>query len=830
MPMQPDLTDDQTLFRDTAVSFIEAELPVSGTRELHDDPLGYDRSWLRKSAELGWFAMLVPEAEGGGSVSGAGLLDAVIIAEQLGRFVQPGPFIPLNVAAAAIAAEGSAAQRAALLPAIAAGEQVVTWAFADYRGNWDAGAGLQARRDGDDLVISGRRGCVQDAISADVLLVAASLDGAPVQLLVSANAPGVTIRPLHGLDLSRRFADVEFDDVRVGRDGVLGTGGAGPLDAQLLNAIVLTCADTIGAIDALFTMTVAYARQRIAFGRPIGSFQAIKHILADQALYLETCKAAAVAAATAVQAATPDAAEIASIAAAYIGDVACDIAQECLQVFGGTGYAWEHDLHLFLRRVRSNSLLFGEPSWHRERVCALHDGRERADAPERASAGERAVSGSNPAIASRPASGSAPADPADLAAYRQRARDWLAAHLTPREPGAQQRPAHEVPPEELARDLARDRSRQRAMHQAGYVGITLPPEYGGQGLSKGHQQVWNEESARYALPAPGGVAGGVTLSVILPTVLAHASEQQKREWIPRMLSSDEIWVQLLSEPAAGSDLAGIHTKAVRDGDNWVLTGGKIWSSGAMSADYGICLARTDWDAPKHRGLTWFKVPMHDDRVTVRPVREINGGAEFCEEFLDGVSVDDSMVIGDVNGGWPIAATMLAFERRNVSGQRESTGAASSQRRLAPDLVELSAARGAAGDPTVRQLIARAHINDYVQEQLAARVMAAIMAGTADQAGASLIKLGLGVIAPLRAAAALEIAGRRGVAWADGEPGEAAALNFLNGRIMSIAGGSNQIQRNIIGERILGLPREPSADSDKPFREVLRDATRWGTKA
>ncbi len=135
---------------------------------------------------------------------------------------------------------------------------------------------------------------------------------------------------------------------------------------------MLTCADTIGAIDALFTMTVAYARQRIAFGRPIGSFQAIKHILADQALYLEACKAAAVAAATAVQAAAPDAAEVASMAAAYIGDVTCDIAQECLQVHGGIGYAWEHDLHLFLRRVRSNSLLFGEPSWHRERVCAFH--------------------------------------------------------------------------------------------------------------------------------------------------------------------------------------------------------------------------------------------------------------------------------------------------------------------------------------------------------------------------------------------------------------------------------------------------------------------------
>jgi alkylation response protein AidB-like acyl-CoA dehydrogenase len=410
----------------------------------------------------------------------------------------------------------------------------------------------------------------------------------------------------------------------------------------------------------------------------------------------------------------------------------------------------------------------------------------------------------------------------DLAAYAERARGWLAANLAPREPGAGQRAAHEIMPA----DLARGRIRQREMHEAGYAGITLPPEYGGQGLSKGHQRVWDEESSGYALPAPGGVASHVTLGVILPTLLAHASERQKREWIPRMLSGEEIWVQLLSEPAAGSDLAGVQTRAVREDGNWVLTGSKIWSSGATRADYGICLARTDWDAPKHRGLTWFKVPLHDDRVTVQPVREINGGAEFCEEFLDGVAVDDSMVIGEVNGGWPIAGTMLAFERRNVSGP---SGNESGPRRLAPDLVELAAARGMTANPAVRQLIARAHINDYVQEQLTARVTAGMLAGTANPAAASLIKLGLGVITPLRAAAAMEIAGRRGIAWADGEPGDAAAVNFLNGRIMAIAGGSNQIQRNIIGERILGLPREPSADADKPFRDVLRDATRWGAK-
>jgi alkylation response protein AidB-like acyl-CoA dehydrogenase len=412
----------------------------------------------------------------------------------------------------------------------------------------------------------------------------------------------------------------------------------------------------------------------------------------------------------------------------------------------------------------------------------------------------------------------------DLAAYRAEIESWLQANLPLRAPGAGLRSQEESSPG----DIAADRARQKRAYEAGYLGITLPAEYGGQGLTSAHQREWNAAAAPYAVPAPGGVASGVTLGIIIPTLLAHASEEQKRAWIPRMLSGEEIWAQLLSEPGAGSDLAGIQTRAVRDGDSWVLTGSKIWSSGAMRADYGICLARTNWDVPKHRGLTWFKVPLHDERVTVRPVREINGSAEFCEEFLDGVVVGDDMVIGEVNGGWPIAGTMLTLERGGGSGQQAAMSPPG-PRRLAPDLVELAEQRGVTGDGAVRQLIARAHINDYLQAQLTRRLVEAMMSGAADATAASLIKLGVGINTPLRAAAAMEIAGRRGIAWADGEPGSAASVNFLNGRIMSIAGGSNQIQRNIIAERLLGLPREPSVDSDKPFREVLRDAARFGTR-
>jgi alkylation response protein AidB-like acyl-CoA dehydrogenase len=375
--MQLDLTDEQILFHETTLRFIESELPLAQTRLLHDDPIGYDPKWLRRSAELGWYAMLVPETDGGGSVSGAGLLDAAIVAEELGRHVQPGPFIPMNVVAHAIATFGSDDQRAELLPGIAAGELVATWAFADADGGWDAGAGLALARTGADVVLDGSRGFVQDAQSADVLLVAATLDGEPVHVLVPADAAGVSLRPLSCLDLSRRMAHVDFAGVTVAGTAVL-AGADG--EAMLLDAVALCCAETVGAADALFAMTVAYSKDRIAFGRPIGSFQALKHVMADQAVFLEGCKALATAAVEAAQAGDAAAAEVVSMAAAYIGDVANDLAQECLQIHGGIGYTWEHDLHLLMRRIRTNSALYGEPSWHRERVCAFHGLGEEADA------------------------------------------------------------------------------------------------------------------------------------------------------------------------------------------------------------------------------------------------------------------------------------------------------------------------------------------------------------------------------------------------------------------------------------------------------------------
>jgi len=412
----------------------------------------------------------------------------------------------------------------------------------------------------------------------------------------------------------------------------------------------------------------------------------------------------------------------------------------------------------------------------------------------------------------------------EIAEYRRGARTWLADNLERRTTVGPRARGVDHKTVEL---IATQRPIQRKVHDAGYAGISWPKEYGGQGLTLAHERAFYEEAQHFLMP-DFGVAGGATMGVCARTMLTHASPAFLRRHIPRILRGEELWVQFFSEPGAGSDLAGVTTRATRDGDRWILTGSKIWSSGAYYADYGMCLARTDWEAPKHRGLTWFAVPIAAPGVTVQPIREINGDTEFCQEFFDEVELGDDDVIGDVNGGWTVAQTMLVHER---GGGTTSAVPRPAIRDLAPDLVALAKQSGRDQDPTVRQLIARAHVNDFALTQLATRVMEQLRASKGTNAGiAAYLKLAAGTYVPIRARIALEVGRGTALLWEHGDlDAMTPSINYLNGRIMSIAGGTNEMQRNGIGERVLGLPREPSFDSDRPFNEVLRNARDWTGK-
>src|ERR1700728_4127372 len=343
-----------------------------------------------------------------------------------------------------------------------------------------------------------------------------------------------------------------------------------------------------------------------------------------------------------------------------------------------------------------------------------------------------------------------PDEETGVAAFRQDAARWLAANLPERDPTG--RTATRGMKHRTVEDIAVHRRALRSLYAAGYSGITWPREYGGRGLSAAYQRAFDEEAAGYALPDLG-IAGVVTMIVCVPVMLAHASATFNRRHLQRIAAGDELWVEFFSERTAGSDLAAVKTTAVRDGDNWLLNGSEIWDSGAYYADYRMCLVRTDWDVPKHRGLTWFAVPTDAPGVTVTPLREITGDVEFCEETFEDVVIPDADRIGEVNAGWSVAQTALLYEREVSSGSQTTAAPARGRLPLAPDLVVLARRVGRASDPHVRQLLATAHVEDWAMAQLGLRVGEVMRArGAAGAAHRAYIKLAAGTVQPARARA------------------------------------------------------------------------------
>jgi alkylation response protein AidB-like acyl-CoA dehydrogenase len=362
------LSEDQEFFLDTTRRFLAAEATIPAVRALESEPAGWTADYWRQGAELGWTSMLVPEADGGGSLSEHGLLDLVLVAEEMGRCVAPGPLAPVNLVASAVATAGTAAQKAAVLPGLLDGSSVATWCGAEPV--------VGSVADG-TVTLTGRLTAVEAAAESAHLLVVATTSGGLTHVLVPAGAPGLTVTPRRSLDLVRRFAEVSLDKVALpAADAVVGSvdGAADEVERLLQVACVLQCAETCGVIDRVFAMTVEYLGDRYSFGRPLSSYQALKHRLADDKTHLEACLATAGAAARAVATGSPDAGELVSVAKAWIGPHATELIQDGVQLHGGIGVTWEHDLHLYLRRATVNRTMHGTPEWHADRVATLQLG------------------------------------------------------------------------------------------------------------------------------------------------------------------------------------------------------------------------------------------------------------------------------------------------------------------------------------------------------------------------------------------------------------------------------------------------------------------------
>jgi len=367
-----DLSGDQEFFRETTRRFIETTAPVAARRDV--DPAGsaFERSWWRSAAELGWTSMLVDEAAGGGSLSGRRVGDALIVAEEMGRQVAPGPFLAVNVVADAV--NRSASGRRQVLGGLVDGSLIATWAFAEADGRWEPRAvATEARRNGETIVVNGTKCFVEEAAVADLFLVTAREPGGLVQVLVPRETKGVSVQAADSLDLGRRFGSVHFHEVVLPASAEIdpARSSAAAVERQLEVALVLQCAETVGVLDRCVEFTLEYMHDRRAFGRPIASFQALKHRMADILLWLESAKATTEALSAAIDDGSPEAPRLASVAKSYVGDRSLTIIQECVQFHGGIGVTWEHDLHLYLRRATVNRALYGSPEQHRDRLFDL---------------------------------------------------------------------------------------------------------------------------------------------------------------------------------------------------------------------------------------------------------------------------------------------------------------------------------------------------------------------------------------------------------------------------------------------------------------------------
>ncbi|MGI5128113.1 acyl-CoA dehydrogenase family protein [Pseudonocardia sp. CA-107938] len=709
------MTDEQRALQDGIRASVARLGCRAAVRAAESGPGDWSAHWSAM-AEVGVFGVAVPEALGGG---GGTVVDVAAALEQCAVELVPGPVGTTVLAGLLLGGE--------LLTGVVDGATPVAAAL-------DTGS-LVAVETPDGLRIDGVAPAVLGAGPAPLLLLGATLAGADVWVLLDADQPGLKVEARPPVDFSRSLGRVEAEGVLVPPGRVLpGVSTARVRDL----AAVLLAAEAAGIARWCVDAATGHAKVREQFGRPIGSFQAVKHLCAEMLLRAEQAAALAWDAARAAADAPDELPLSAAVAAGTPLDAAVDTAKDAIQVLGGIGFTWEHDAHLYLRRAVANRQLLGPTAGWRERAAALAAGGARRTLGIELDAATEAE---------RPAVRAAVAQLAELPEGQQRTRLADSGYLAP--------------------------------HWPSPYGLDAPPA---------RQLLIDEELRRAGVSRPDLVVGGWAV----PTLLEHGTSEQQERFAAPTLRGQITWCQLFSEPGAGSDLASLRTRAERVDGGWALTGQKVWTSLAREAHWGICLARTNPDAPLHRGITYFLVDMRAPGIEVRPLREITGDAVFNEVFLDQVFVPDADVVGEVDRGWPLARTTLANERVALSGGSslgqgverllahggtgERTGALVAQG-LAVSLLDLRATlrrlggEGPGPDSALRKLIGVRHRQDVAE-------------------------------------ATLDLAGLDGAAV----DGEAAALvhEFLLSRCHSIAGGTTQILLTLVGERILGLPREPAA--------------------
>ena len=744
------VTEDHESLRRTAERWLRAHCPPGEPRAVAEAPVPPTDAppvWEKMAAQ-GWLGLHLPEAEGG---QGFTLTELAVVLEELGHALLPGPLLPTLVVSAAVAAHRDDALRRALLPALADGSITAAVAL--------GAPALHLAETGDGTVtITGTARPVLGLPTARLVLVPLRRRDAGTEWCLLDRADlgeQVRVTALPALDATRPVGALE-----IASSGVVLPAGARVVvpDEQVRGlALTLAAAESAGIARWCLDTASEYAKVRVQFGRPIGQFQAVKHALADMLVAVEQAAAVAWDAAAAWSTGAGDAAGewreralCARIAGAVGVEAAAHCAKQCIQILGGIGFTWEHDAHLYLKRAMANLQL----------VAGGDVGALEHEVTDLAVAGAR-----------RNLAADLPAEAEPLRAEVRAVVAQVAA--------------------------AAETDRRAAMAEAGLIMPHWPPPWG-RGASPLEQLVIDEELALAGVRRPHLAVGAWAL----PTLIAHGTVEQQERWVRPTLLGALSWCQLFSEPGAGSDLAALSTRAERVEGGYVLNGQKVWTSLAHTADFGICLARTDPSAPKHAGITYFVVDMRADGIDVRPLRELTGAAMFNEVFFTDVFVPDDAVVGAPGDGWRIGRTTLANERVSMSsGASFGNGVES--------LIRSVARRRQRGEPCPSSLEGRlGHLIAEAQSValLGHRSTLRTLSGVDPGSGSSVRKL-LGVEHEQRVQEmGMALYGADG-AVLDGKA-QRWEEGFLSTRCLTIAGGTSEVQRNVIAERILGQPRDP----------------------
>jgi alkylation response protein AidB-like acyl-CoA dehydrogenase len=710
------ITDDHRALSDTASDLLTKRDARGAARALLESSDEALPDLWRDLVGLGWLGLHLPEAHGG---SGYTLEELVIVVEQLGRVVAPGPFVPTVIASALIAAAGEDDLQSARLPGLADGSTI-------------AAVGLTGSVTVSGGAASGQASPVLGGGLADVFVVRAGDDVAIIDA-----GDGVTVDTPANLDPTRRSSRVTFD-------GAAATvvPGAARLFVDL--ARVILSAEVAGLAQETTDMAASYAKEREQFGRPIAMYQAVKHHCANMAVARELTTSAVWDAARAAATGGDQLSYAAAVAATLAGPAADLCANLNTQVHGGIAITWEHDAHLYMRRATTLLTLLEPKQAAADLVDLVRSGVTRAKAVEL---------------------------PPEAEAIRDEVRTFA----------------------ESIKDLSKEEQRAKLI-ETGYVMPQWPTPYG-RAAGAIEQLVIEEVFAEAGIQRP---AYGITAWNIL-TIIQYGTQDQLDRWVLPALNQDVIWCQLFSEPDAGSDAAGVKTKASRVDGGWLVNGQKVWTSGAHVAGMGFATVRTNPDVPKHDGITMMAIDMHAEGVEVRPLKMTNGGSEFNEVFFNDVFVPDDDVVGPVDGGWTVARSTLGNESVSIGGG--GSGMSMPGAALVPPL-DANPDRLTGGAARVGRYIAQHQAMGLLNLRAANR---AVAGGEPGPEGA-MTKLVLSEVGHEAAAILTELNGPE-AAFMDGAAAMSNQLVLMH-RAMSIAGGTSEIKRNQIGERILGLPRDP----------------------